>query len=272
MSPDDPRHGTYAGAQAHRKYDEPACEACADARRRHDKRVRVLGSAKTYVRLGEAAHRILTATPRVELERAGILSTQVTRLRRGGPDITVTLSTRQRVHAAAGQHITITGARRRLQALAALGWSSEVVAERCGIHPTSLNEIRRGERRQYVHRDVAEAIGRVYDALSMTIPEPSRSVSWTRSRARANGYLPPLAWEDERIDDPDYRPVMRREGSRIRELDPVVVERVLSGERMDATPAEKAEVIRRWRASGRSLNDLERLTGINPHRGYREAS
>lgn len=31
MSPDDPRHGTYAGAQAHRRDSEKPCRPCLDA-------------------------------------------------------------------------------------------------------------------------------------------------------------------------------------------------------------------------------------------------
>lgn len=32
MTPDDPRHGTYAGAKAHKKADEQVCEPCRVAR------------------------------------------------------------------------------------------------------------------------------------------------------------------------------------------------------------------------------------------------
>ena len=31
MKPDDPRHGTYAGAQAHTKDSEPVCRPCREA-------------------------------------------------------------------------------------------------------------------------------------------------------------------------------------------------------------------------------------------------
>lgn len=31
MRPDDPRHGSYAGAQKHRKDNEPLCDPCREA-------------------------------------------------------------------------------------------------------------------------------------------------------------------------------------------------------------------------------------------------
>jgi ParB-like chromosome segregation protein Spo0J len=43
------------------------------------------------------------------------------------------------------------------------------------------------------------------------------------------------------------------------EVDEVVVERCLNGERLDTTKAEREEVIARWKESGRSLNELSRI-------------
>lgn len=46
----------------------------------------------------------------------------------------------------------------------------------------------------------------------------------------------------------------------------MLVERILRGERLAATPAEKAEVVRLWLASGRPLKQLEQQTGWNGKR------
>lgn len=54
-------------------------------------------------------------------------------------------------------------------------------------------------------------------------------------------------------------------------VDPTAVQAVLDGEHhlaVETNPAEKAEITRRWHAAGRSLADLERLTGINPNRYF----
>jgi hypothetical protein len=42
----------------------------------------------------------------------------------------------------------------------------------------------------------------VYDRMSMT---PGTS-AYARNRAERQGWLPPLAWDDEMIEDPDYVP------------------------------------------------------------------
>lgn len=53
--------------------------------------------------------------------------------------------------------------------------------------------------------------------------------------------------------------------------DAAVVERILSGVRVDgASNAERAEVIERWQASGRTLGQLARLTGWNTNRIIRQ--
>ena len=79
------------------------------------------------------------------------------------------------------------------------------------------------------------------------------------NQVRAAANVPPLAWDD--IDN-DLQP---QSGDGV-DLDEVVVDRILGGERLPATPAEKVEVVRRWLATGRRLADLERLTGWNGKR------
>jgi transposase len=56
------------------------------------------------------------------------------------------------------------------------------------------------------------------------------------------------------------------------DVDEVVVLRALNGERITATPAERRIVADRWRASGRSLADLDRIQGWNIFRDLRRAS
>jgi hypothetical protein len=40
MTPDDPRHGTYAGYQRHRKDDEDACAPCRAANNEYTRKIR----------------------------------------------------------------------------------------------------------------------------------------------------------------------------------------------------------------------------------------
>lgn len=92
-----------------------------------------------------------------------------------------------------------TGARRRLQALAAIGWSQMEIARRYDGHFVSLASIARGAQSQVgprLHRLITTA----YDDLAMT-PGPHNR---TRLDAARKGWAPPLAWDD--IDDPNEIP------------------------------------------------------------------
>jgi hypothetical protein len=53
-------------------------------------------------------------------------------------------------------------------------------------------------------------------------------------------------------------------------VDPVVVDRILAGEVVRATPPEREEVVRRWVADGRGINELARMTGWRVERYYRK--
>lgn len=92
------------------------------------------------------------------------------------------------------------GARRRIKGLLALGWSHDLITA----------ELPDGARsRVILHRagdsmtaELHAVVRAVYDRLSMT-PGPS---AMARARAARHGYLPPLAWDDDTIDDPNAVP------------------------------------------------------------------
>lgn len=153
------------------------------------------------------------------------------------------------------------GAQRRLQALSAIGYPIADLTRETGMSQDPVQKIRAGDRQRITRRShdrIAAAFGR----LSMT-PGPSNSA---RLRAAARGWLPPLVWDDP--DDPAETPkgARPRTEGRGKTVDPVVVEEVLMGRDVPTNPAERAEVIRRWRKSSRSLMELERRTGWNVHR------
>ncbi|WP_311208765.1 MULTISPECIES: hypothetical protein [unclassified Aeromicrobium] len=86
----------------------------------------------------------------------------------------------------------------------------------------------------------------------------------TAARARNAGHLPPIAWDDpgsladihdtfDVLDDATY-------------VDSVVVERLLAGVVVPTTPAERRAVVAAYRESGKSLTQLAKATGWNPHR------
>lgn len=120
------------------------------------------------------------------------------------PDCTWAISRYQKDRIAdrtAGRPRTLSnvGALRRVQALRALGWPARVIADRIGVHERNLC---RWPHRRWISRRLYERICAVYDELSMTTGPDVRA----RRHAERQGWPPPLAWDDETIDDPDARP------------------------------------------------------------------
>lgn len=93
------------------------------------------------------------------------------------------------------------GAVRRIQALMALGHRAQDIAAAGGMRVCDVHNTVNQHGRWISHaRHVA--IKGAYTALSMT-PGPSANV---RGRSAAKGWLPPLAWDDEDMDDPNAEP------------------------------------------------------------------
>jgi lambda repressor-like predicted transcriptional regulator len=112
------------------------------------------------------------------------------------------------------------GTHRRLQALVFNGWSVRQLAARLGrTQPNLRLTLHRSQR---VKPDVAAAVRALYDELWDHAPPERdrferRSVTMARQYALARGWVPPLAWDDDEIDDPAASPANgweRREGVR----------------------------------------------------------
>jgi hypothetical protein len=93
--------------------------------------------------------------------------------------------------------VCAVGTTRRLQALCALGWSSAESARRLGIRAQHTNLIVNGYQRAVLAR-TARNTATLYDELAM-VRGPSE---YARRIAARKGWWPPLAWDDDRIDDP----------------------------------------------------------------------
>lgn len=100
--------------------------------------------------------------------------------------------------------VDATGARRRLRALHCLGWTEHLLAE---VSTRPWAELAPALSGTSVTAEVHEEIVRLFDALSMQIPEDSPDVASTRELARASRWAPPLAWDDDTIDNPRARPL-----------------------------------------------------------------
>lgn len=109
--------------------------------------------------------------------------------------------------------VDATGTVRRFRALACLGWSFQAVSERAGI-----GRGRDIASRTTVTRTTAAAVAAIYDELWATPPrvatrEERIVVAKTKARALREGWAPPLAWDDDDIDNPDACPAEWKEAA-----------------------------------------------------------
>lgn len=169
---------------------------------------------------------------------------------------------RTRLYIQGPQSVDATGTVRRIHALMALGWRGDDIDEAIGRGGRyTVNLLTRAHTT--VHRATAQLYADAYDRLSMKLGPSVK----TRQRAQAAGWAPPLAWDEDEIDDPDARPRGQTKGRQRDVLDEAVVERLLACERVPrSTPAEKAEALRRWVARGGSEADFCRLNGLKDGR------
>lgn len=110
---------------------------------------------------------------------------------------------------AGGAVVDATGTRRRVQALVALGWSERHIAAQMPVSYSHLAKVIQGTH-EVTARTAAKARA-VYDRLwDQAPPETTRGerIVAARSRARAarSDWPPPLAWDDDEIDDPAASP------------------------------------------------------------------
>lgn len=97
------------------------------------------------------------------------------------------------------------GARRRIQALMWCGWSALAIAEAMGV---DAQRIRGAIERDLTQERTARLISACYDRMWDQAPPANdrweqASVTRTRRYARTRGWVGPLAWDDDEIDNPD---------------------------------------------------------------------
>lgn len=250
------------------------CPPCTADRRRMSKiartgRYRRVSSDAAYTVVGHLLDRgwtglaIATASGVPATAVHGILSSY----RAGGEDLrrigpTVAAAIVSHGNPTDG-HVGSHGARRRLRALAAIGWTLDELATASGIGFSTLAAVRAGQTgrvKVWLHDAVVE----LYAAHEMR-PGPSDAA---RNLAQRKSWASPLAWDAEDLDDVEAEPVGLRKLKRYRDgdVDPVVVDKVMRHERVEANADERREAARRWVAAGRPLTVLGDEQGWNVHR------
>ncbi|CCH89116.1 protein of unknown function [Modestobacter italicus] len=267
-------HGTRA-AYVKDRCRCPACTAANTAASRHVSRQRAYGRWQPFIEVGPVREH-LTALRRAGLgvERIALLAdvsvSHVRDLARpridGSPAQRIRPATAARLLSidvrdadhAPGSRIDAPGTRRRLQALVATGWSVELLAARLRRRPSSL---RRTMTSPTVTARTAQDVEALYEQLS-AIPPPHGTaeecalVLMTRAAAAAQGWQPPLAWDDI---DADPMPAEVHSAPPFHYLDEIAIERAVAGDGVgfdDLTGAERDRVVDDLTARGRSIRDI----------------
>jgi len=155
-------------------------------------------------------------------------------------------------------HVPRVGAVRRVQALMAMGWSHQEL-DRAGVPNTARLLTGTGN---LVTIQRWREISELYDRLSMT-PGPSPQ---TRGWAKTLGYAPPLAWDEDTIDDPRAQPHGKdEEHSPGQVIDMVAIRRTLDepGTNAALTPQEQVIAMRAMAARGRSDAHIGERLGVS---------
>lgn len=156
-----------------------------------------------------------------------------------------------------------TGARRRVDALALLGYDMSTVSRLLGHDRTYVRKVTEND---LIHPDTHQALAALYDRLSMT-PHGGPFADRIIRAARARRAVPALGWDDHTIDDPAARPNRVRNDRTV--VDEVAVQRLLSGDfTVRLTTREREVAVARWMATGRSLRALSQATGWKTDRYY----
>lgn len=161
--------------------------------------------------------------------------------------------------------IPTVGVRRRVQALACIGWSVSDQARRIGMAPTNLPTV---IRRTRVERRTDDAVRRLYDDLSMSPAPAGYSATRARNDAFRRSWFGPLAWDDDTIDDPDAFPaVMPAIGPVVWGANELAIQHVAAGHTdprlLDY--ASRIEWVARMRHAEHTLQAIAAMLGVSDH-------
>lgn len=288
MTPGDSRHGTTAGHHAHTAAGEPSCGRCKFAHKTYQayvRRQRAYGRWQPFVDADQARTHVLglraggTSILRIATQ-AGVAPSRISYLLYGCGEKPMPAKIRRRFADALlkvtpePRLVSSLGVHRRLTALIALGYSQGCIGGRLGVTQTRVWQLIH-HRSAHVEQETHDRVDSLYESLSMTSPPVSTGrEKGTATRARrvaaANGWAPPLAWDN--IDDPKESPTGFAGAEKRRppgDVDKAVVERVWCGDTNVAkrtTRAEKQEVMSRWLAAGGSEKSLCARFGWRPGR------
>ncbi|MCX5522640.1 hypothetical protein OG342_07145 [Streptomyces bobili] len=212
-----PPHGTSARGTGRPTQGIPGCKCqpCRDAKNKADTLRAIANASGRPVRIPAApvaAHirsllnagmgwvRISRAAHCSQCTIARILNGQEL-IRRTAADRLLAVKFRP----APGRTIDATGTRRRIHALMAIGHTVTGIADESGVDHSVIHDLLNGAPN--LRGITADRIAAAYDWLSERAPTGRKSAATvSRKRAAREGWPPPAAWDDDRIDDPAAHP------------------------------------------------------------------
>lgn len=176
------------------------------------------------------------------------------------------------------QGVSRVGTKRRIEALACLGWSMRALSRMCGWHEDRLSQLINNPEYEQVSPANRDRIARLYDELADRRPptdtkEQRMSVSRAIGHARRSGFAPPIAWDDDTIDDPNAKPYaelrpvrlwVERNRMHIERgplIDEIAVEQACNGRRVHLTRAERLAAVATLTERGYSERQISELLG-----------
>jgi len=137
----------------------------------------------------------------------------------------------------------LAGTQRRLRALVAAGYRQDDLASRLGVAWQTVSMAVNGNR-LYVLADFAIATQELFEELEFTPGGDTRSINWATKR----GWVPPLAWDPETIDDPTAMPDAKinvyASTRRLRALCRMGFSQKYMSERLDIPTDKTSEILR----------------------------
>lgn len=153
------------------------------------------------------------------------------------------------------RHVNATGTTRRLQALAVLGWPLSALGAELGVSAQAIAGYR---SRPTVSVATARAVRDLFERHGMT-PGPSPRTTHAALRA---GWVPPLAWDEDDIDDPAAAPNPDPDAGTAPSLDEVAIRRACAGDAVALTPAERRQAASILACQGLSDTEVAHRLGV----------
>jgi hypothetical protein len=125
----------------------------------------------------------------------------------------MTASGHTNLASATGALVDSGGTMWRLRSLVAMGHDATRIANALGVHPQTVQKILRGDA-DSVSPQLRDRAGRLWDAWwDKRPPEQTlgqrRVAEGARRQAERLGWCPPLALDEDELDEPGYRPYSR---------------------------------------------------------------